>query len=142
MSGMDSIGKVWDGYEWVLPAPEKPKKVSRSSALYEPSGRRWGLAADAYKEKHEAQRQLVALQREVQAKRARRARIEHVERQEAVGRSVRQEQDVVTGRTAQAGPVNMRSYEALPPAAPPSASRRTAGRARALGPRSWLRRRR
>ena len=102
MSGMDSIGKVWDGYEWVLPAPEKPKKVSRSSALYEPSGRRWGLAADAYKEKHEAQRQLVALQREVQAKRARRARIEHLERQEAVGRSVRQEQDVVTGRTAQA----------------------------------------
>ena len=61
MSGMDSIGKVWDGYEWVLPEAVPKQAPHLPTSLAEPSTLKWGLAADAFREKQEAQRKLNGL---------------------------------------------------------------------------------
>jgi hypothetical protein len=102
MSGMDTLGKVWDGYEWVVPPPPMPEMLPQHGRLAEPSARRWGLAANRFLERQEAQRKLVSIQREVYQLRAQRARAEAVERKTEVGRAVRQETDVINGRAAHA----------------------------------------
>ena len=101
MSGMDSIGKVWDGYEWVVPEPVVPSWKLQSS-LHEPSSKKWGAAAEAFRERQETQKKLVSLSRQVSAIKAQRARVEQSERKQAVGRSVRQERDELLGRAAHA----------------------------------------
>ena len=99
MSGMDSLGKVWDGYEWVIPdAPPPPN--GGGSTLAEPTGRKFGLARDAYLEQIEERRKVVALQREVGAMRAQRARIALTQRKNADVEAFRREHDKRSGREA------------------------------------------
>lgn len=97
MTGMERAGKIWDGYEWVIPVVES---LQQTSTLHEPSSRRYGAAADAFQERQEEQRKLVALTREVGAVRAQRARVEHRENKLAECREIRQHQDELTGRAA------------------------------------------
>ena len=90
------------GFEWVVPEPVKEDTSWKPGRLHEPSVRRWGRAADAFESRQEAQRRLIAMQRELDKHRGERARVEHLERKEALGRQVRQEHEQLTGRTAHA----------------------------------------
>ena len=96
MSGMDSLGKVWDGYEWVIPEIKPIPKAP--SQLHEPSSRKYGVAESAFKEQQETQKQLVALQREVERMRTRQRKLAHQERKEADVQALKREQARLTGK--------------------------------------------
>lgn len=90
---MDSLGRVWDGFEWVVPKAEVVASAA-PSGLHEPLlSRRWGLAATAFSERQAAQRRLVSLQRELQQQRSQLAKASEQERKREEASELRRERD-------------------------------------------------
>jgi hypothetical protein len=95
MAGMDQLGKIWDGYEWV-DKPSTPLPVAQSSGRYMHPQR----TSEAQREFDAAQKRLVQLQREIQIARSRVAKEECTMRKSVEVKARRQEMDAVLGRDA------------------------------------------